>query len=241
MTERRILMHIGTHKTGTTSFQACLRRNLKPLKAQGYYVFREKVNRAGAQTRARFNVGPFAHQFLRSELVTRPRLDNVPGVENGAEHRRRRIERVAHRLANNPSRDVIISTEVFCYARTPEEAAELARFFDLTGRRPEIFVTFREEASWRKSWGVQMRNYTELLKSHPPIDEAQDTRADWYYDRAEIETFWRALAPLHVLNFETDRDENGDLSGRLFAEMGVETSGMQLDIRKNVTANKLTP
>lgn len=239
MTERRILLHIGTHKTGTSSFQMCLRRNLKPLRAQGFDAYREDDPRPNSRFEKDFNVLRIAHNFLRPDLLTTPRLDGVPTVDNSPRERKRMIQTVARRLANNPHRDVILSAEGFSFMRTQAEAAELARFFGLTGRRPEVFVTFRDQQALRKSWEVQMRRYTEALRSRPPIDDAARITAEWFYDRAAIETFWRALAPLHVLEYEQDRDASGNISGRLFEQMGVDTTDMRLDFRKNTTAGKV--
>ena len=73
-TLKELIVHIGTHKTGTTSFQASLRGQPPGVARQGFQPISAPKRVRGLIAPERYNVGRFAQSFLRPGVATVARL-----------------------------------------------------------------------------------------------------------------------------------------------------------------------
>ena len=110
MKTRRLYLHIGSHKTGSTSIQQALSINARALAGQGLSFFRENRRRPGQQAAQ-------AHSWL--QFVT-------PGQLLPEGMRLADPAEFAGRLAASEG-DLIVSSENFSFFFQPAAIAELAQ------------------------------------------------------------------------------------------------------------------
>ena len=230
VSSREFLLHIGTHKTGTTSFQHFLEDNERPLLSQGVLALADRPPDEPGRFH-RFNMTATAHHFLRPDLVTLARLElplRQPGDVDGCEFESLLIRRINE----SPCSKIVASAEAFCFMRTEQEFDHLAQFLGRLNRRARIFVVFREEADWRRSRLNQVSrspSLSEAIKAGLP--DNQRVTADWYFDKAAIRRFWRGLGEL----VELDYDAETDICVALAARMGIHTGPLHFGPRQNVS------
>lgn len=230
MSGRRLILHIGTHKTGSTSFQKCLLRNSAALNGRSVRALREKnLHHPSGNPVPRCNLAGFAQLLLRDEVRSIARLKGRQETLPAAQ-RRRRLDRLADRVAGLEAETVIMSAEGLCFLRDPLEQAALRRFVERTGRRVTTLVVFRQEADWRASWSDQI---AKALRDGPATLADQygpgGVLDDWYYDKDAIRAFWAPFA-LH----EIDYAAQDNVIIALFAACGVDMTGLNLEFRFNV-------
>lgn len=234
----RLILHVGTHKTGTTSFQASLKANAAVLAARGVgAVGTPKVGRDG-KTRLRYNLADFAHLFLRDTIVSGHRLRygagrNAPGIRGS----RSRLQ-WALDLARRPERDLILSAEAFCFLRTAEEARNMRRFIALTRRTPLILLVRRNEADWRASWTAQLSKNPRVRDGLAASDPTTRIDGEWYFDLDAIRAFWAALGDLREIDFDAAIAAEGNIVPQLYRAAGIDPAGLDVEARLNTRAGK---
>ncbi|RME17662.1 MAG: hypothetical protein D6801_02920, partial [Alphaproteobacteria bacterium] len=198
--KKNLYLHVGTHKTGTTSFQKSLRANRAGLIRQGFFPFGVRF-KTGGKPRKRLSYHAFSltHIILRPELAGNRRaslgLDTAP--EAVAELR----ARLLRRLRAREEESIIVSAESLCFLRTPEEKGELQRFLADVGRAVKVVLVFRNEADWRASWTNQLtKNRPEGSRGRRgDRPDAQRLNGEWYYDKPAIIAFWKDIGELTIL------------------------------------------
>jgi hypothetical protein len=188
-----LYLHVGTHKTGTSSFQDYLASQSAALLAEGKRVYPEK------------NAYRLANLFIRRSLVTSPRHQYDPrkpdlrcaapslddfeaGVAAFARH------------GNLPD-DLVISSEEFCLLREPCELYALKQGMAGLFARIVPVIVLRQMAQWRESRQDQLHK-TGLLQAMQSLPDAQSTNGSWYYDHSAIVDFWSRVGKPVVINYE---------------------------------------
>ncbi|MWD29643.1 hypothetical protein E0K89_019355 [Aquicoccus sp. SCR17] len=179
-------LHVGTHKTGTTSIQRALSLRGPDLAAAGVALGPDE------------NAWALANLFLRPELRTTPRVKGrtVPRLLADSDTE---IERLAEARGALP--DMVISSEEFCMMRTGLEALALHSTLGARFARIRPVLVLRGEAEWRASREDQLRK-TGLWEIQQGLPEAQSVNGEWYYDREAIFDFWRAIGPVTVIDYD---------------------------------------
>ena len=193
MSGRVLYLHVGTHKTGTTSFQHYLQRCAAEVLAEGKRVYPEK------------NAFRLANLFIRRSLVTSPRYKYDPsyperfcaapshdefeaGIWNFAEY-------------SNQRGDLVVSSEAFCLLREPCELYALKQVMAPLFTKIVPIVVFRDVTEWRKSWQDQLQK-AGVLQAMQLLPDVQSTNGDWYYDQSAILDFWSRVGTPIVINYE---------------------------------------
>lgn len=136
MAPRILLLHIGTHKTGTTSLQAMVAANPAHFGSQGLYY--PHAGRAG-----------WGHHNIAWQLNGDDRFDPRAGTL---------ADLVDELRAADPGA-VLVSSEDFEYLyRTPGQLSQIRRALDDLGYAVRIVVTLRRQSDYVESL------YAELLK-----------------------------------------------------------------------------
>lgn len=203
---RRLFVHIGTHKSGTTSLQAYLGDARAALREAGTQVVTE-IHRNRQESANCLN---FAHGILRNGLRTVARM---AGGTHSSTSLRGLLYRahVREQLKALPAgASAVLSTEALCFARTGREARRLARVFGGLGLEVIPVVCFRDDAGWRESWQAELRAASgAMARDHG--EGINDIRGDWVFDREAIRSFWEEIGPVREVSFDDSVARDGSV------------------------------
>lgn len=192
-----LYLHVGTHKTGTTSFQSFMQDQRDDLCAGGVEPWLDKTGEA--------NAWRLAHHFLRPELQTPVRLNGrIKATPTDA------LSQFETHVTRSDKAVHLVSSEAFCFARTDQEADALrAGLGDLFCWIRPILV-LRSQAAWRRSWDEQLRktHVAEALDKVPPQNRIS---ADWYFDRRAILEFWQGIGTTTCLDYDLECARYGSI------------------------------
>jgi hypothetical protein len=202
---RQLYFHIGTHKTGTTSLQRYLLDHREALRDRGLGVATE----TGPRGRTTANCDGVADTVLRPSLLTGARSRGrfpPPGRRRGYTARLRSLRAEVKDLGTPR---VLVSAEGLCFARAWAESARVRAMARACGATPITIVCLRDVEQWRASWNDQLVKI-EYPGSFSPTD-ADDIRADWYFDHAAIVAFWSRLGEVRTIDYGTATAEHGSV------------------------------
>ena len=209
-------LHVGTHKTGTTSIQRALRLREAALREVGLRLYPEE------------NAWGLANLFIRAGLRTTPRVKQMTQPPDLAEFRRE----LAAEHWQLDGADMIASSEEFCLLRETMEAHALLSTLGRKFARIVPILVLRNDADWRASRRDQLskNGMWDLQKALP---DAASTDGEWYYDRPALLAFWRAIGELRVIDYDAAMAARGSILPQ-FAE-AIEQPGLfdDIDLRLN--------
>jgi hypothetical protein len=139
---RVLYLHVGPHKTGTTSIQACLRRNAVRLSKEGYV----------------YPVTPRADGIILRNHSPLANLGAPGAAPLGSDGPWRPI---AELLARHDG-PVVLSTELFAGAfRAPRALGRVVDLAERHGYRVEALAYVRDQPAWLNSWYAQIQKRLE--------------------------------------------------------------------------------
>jgi hypothetical protein len=208
-----VLLHIGTHKTGTTSFQSLLNDKAAALKLNGFGVYESYLT----------NTLGLAHEVAL--LAVRADL-NIPlrCMIPDSTLRTMRLEMQRHVLNQSARSEptLVISHEALSFIRTSSEVECLAKLFP--GRRLKVVVVLRDERSFLRSWRNQLSRMGFPSES-PYVDSFMNTSpGTWLTDwQALISSFAEVCGPesITAIQYEEAVSEHGSVLGPLWLAMGL--------------------
>lgn len=202
----RVILHIGTEKTGTSSIQKYLYNNRRQLGGAGYHVL---------QSCGKYNSRALPAACITNKPDDYLRAIGVNTVEERQAHRETVIEGIARELSelSAGTHTVLISSEHF-HSRIRSEAERgnvhelLSRFFD----EFRIICYLREQVSTCASWySTSLKNKgTQTLREFMERCNPENL----YFNYHEMLAGWErsfGLAALDVGLFSRDHLLNGDL------------------------------
>jgi len=186
---RTIFVHIGTHKTGSTSIQHFLTHNAAALGREGILV-----PAAGRHL--------FGHHHLAWELRKDVRLAGATG----------HVSRLIEELRDASCDKAIISSEDFEYlVRYPAELRRFVRLLRDVSFEPVFVVFFRERAGYLESLAAALRNHgvtheIEWYREQLRKDDAILVRDDWWFDfdRDRFSSTWTEITSAELRAFDYD-------------------------------------
>jgi hypothetical protein len=142
---RDFFMHVGTHKTGTTSLQGFMAQNHRLLRRWGVlYPFAGRRRTPAAEEMS-------GHHNLAWEMNDDPRFDVAHGAFGHL------LDEIAWRRPHT----AVVSSEDFEYLyRRPEALASVARSVRALGYSPHVVLYVRSQADYAQSL------YSELAAHH---------------------------------------------------------------------------
>jgi hypothetical protein len=187
---KSIFLHIGTHRTGTTSLQAYLGRHRTLLKSCGFAFYRGGFM-------------PNNHVELHAAAM-RPERDtpfrHYARIADIEQLRRQTERRVGAFLERAPQPRLIFSAEGLAYLRHDDEVAYLAGL--LPPAQTTVIVYLRNRTEFLRSYRRQlllMRLPLSAEKGHYAYCEPDSWLVD--YD-ALITTYSRRYGDIRVLNYD---------------------------------------
>lgn len=226
MTETRkgtLWLHVGTHKTGTTSIQRALQLSA------------DRLRQADVATHPEKNAWALANTFLRPEVRSTPRLSGGHPLPYLAQ-----LEAVPAEIAaaRGTATDMVISSEEFCLLRTPLEAFALKTALGAGFERIVPMIALRKLEDWRASRANQLRK-TGNWEAQKALPDDQSTDGAWYYDIAALLRFWQGIGTPVVLDYDRICAEEGDVLPAFARIIGQPGLFDGLDIRLNTRKRDL--
>ena len=196
---RTLFVHIGTHKTGTSSIQAFLRDQAAALQRCGIYV--PHTGTLSPRT---------GHHNIAWELRRDPRFDVTRGTLDGLLAEMQRAD----------ARTSVISSEDFEYlVQYPEALRRFEDAIELSGFVPTYIIFFRDPATYAKSLYEELHAKHVLTMSFPAfvatilVTGKFIMRGDWcfYFDQDRFSEQWRrhTRGDLRIFDFEAVSNGEG--------------------------------
>jgi hypothetical protein len=180
---RTLFIHIGTHKTGTTSIQNFLRDHATRLKECGVFVPQSGTLNANS-----------GHHNIAWELRKDPRYN--PGIDG--------IDDLVSELRTSSERTAVISSEDFEYlVQYPSELKAFDERIEATGFSTKYVVYFRDRDSYARSLYCELESaglvddFDKMRQSIENIGYVRVDRDLYYefrYDRF-VESWETILGP----------------------------------------------
>lgn len=201
---KKVFLHVGKHKTGTTSIQSFLSYNRETLLETGFYPVTniEILNLLGCgyeQANETNNV-TMSHILIRPQLRTPLRFfRDDPFIEHD---RKLLTTKMNCFLKSIDAKNIIISAESFSFLRCADEKSLYVNLFDGLEIIPIIFL--REKRSWMNSWKIQTSSLfhsTDVRKNSVADHESILNYSDnsWLLDDESIVKFFEGS---HIIHYE---------------------------------------
>jgi hypothetical protein len=191
----KVILHIGTHKTGSTSFQKYVHHD------------RDRLARAGIAVYDSFE-RPTNHIELylgtldpRVETFGRQRLDGRYGPDYAA----RVKDSIARQMAAAPGETMLFTTEGLSLLRTPEECRHLRGLFPDDVTRFDIVCVLRDKPGFLASYRTQLLKRPGRQPSADPRSALYVEDDTWLidYDRM-IQAYLSVFDSLRLVGYSRD-------------------------------------
>ena len=211
---KTLYLHVGTHKTGTTSFQQFLFDQRGYLARNGICPHIE----AGAPSTQAGNSLAFAHYFVRSSLNTVVRAASKAHVHGLADFLRF-VRAFRRQFKKCPAPGYLVSAETLCFLRTWPERMKLRFLARALNARIVPFIVFRNDRDWRASWQHQLETvpFVRSIMNDPKFTMIDD----WYFDKDAILKFWSRVGEVRVVDYDEATKTDGDIVRALLECLGV--------------------
>lgn len=210
------ILHIGLHKTGTTSIQAFLQRNIDVLQTHGLDFYQGMVY-------------PENHVELHAASMRAERQSgykNRTGLQVDANYIAQVQQRVARFVQDSNAPRLVFSNEGLSLLRHEDELEMLKSLFP--AGRFQVVVYLRNEADYLRSYAAQITKNPETLPENIDKDSFAYIEADtWLTDyAARLVPFRQAFgsANVNVLDYDQAMRQGGNVIPSFLAWLGLESA-----------------
>lgn len=210
----RYIIHIGLHKTGTTSIQAMLQDNIPMLRRNNFDLYQGLVY-------------PENHVELHAASM-RPQRESGFKIRTNLRVDWRYIQKVRANIsafvAQSPADQIIFTNEGLSLLRYPDELAHLKALF------PEgeflIIVYTRNPKDYLRSYAAQLAKSLGVSQSSTDKESFSYTASDsWLVDySARIGAFEKAFGAgnVSVQDYDLAMDKDSDVIPSFLRTLGLE-------------------
>lgn len=227
--KRTLYLHIGTHKTGTTSFQKFMINERGLMEEHGVYACVDDTSDG--------NNVKFAHHFIRRSLLTGARIRGDATVYSPIELIRY-IASLKRLINTRNESSFVISCEALCFMRTLLERIKLHLLGTALNVRIVPIIVFRNTRDWRASWENQLSKdeCTRRLVGRPDFTLLED----WYFNKGDISRFWSAIGTPIQIDYDEAMKKEGDIIKSILLSLGIHQNpgnSYRLNERNNKFSN----
>ncbi|TDK38772.1 hypothetical protein E2F50_01055 [Rhizobium deserti] len=218
-----VYLHVGTHKTGTTSIQYYCANKKFYLGDNGLkFIEVELTDPKTGNIESNPNSFLLAHYFLRDDLVTvmRSVAIDIETFESKCFETAKSVQEI---IENTPHRRLLISSEAFCFARTDAERSAISGFFERLDCEVRPIIVLRSQAQWRESFKAELAK-TKYSIRNSGLPDCNRVDSDWYFDRKAVVSFWSSFGSPIVLNYEEAMVSYGSIIPSLLKAVGIEVA-----------------
>ncbi len=196
MSDKHLFLHIGTHKTGTTSIQNFLRANGAALASRGFYY----------PTEGAYYFPGESSQSLLAHALLRRRPHYIRDVELDIDSC---VGDIRRDIGKSACPRVIVSSEHFSRVSAKEDVFRIREVFSgLAARITVIIYLRRQDALWESIWSQK----TKMGTITSSFNEFLATEPDWdYFQCLELFASVFGQENLIVRPFERAQLFNNDL------------------------------
>lgn len=210
----KIILHIGKHKTGSTSFQLLLRKSHAPLEEIGFHPLPHRVGN---------RLASFA---IRDHLPIPPLLDRK-GVKPSKESL---IEDIRALTEDKNFHTYIISSEHLSYLRTTEEI-ELVKSCLPPQTDISVFLVLRNQEDFLNSYREQITSSGHGPKNDPSSPYYCEPDS-WLLDDETLVNSWKSVFPnIKILDYQRE-----NMLKNLGRAMGFPEEILDKEIRLNINS-----
>lgn len=202
----RAVVHIGTHKTGTTSFQNWGDTHRSEIQRRTGYRFYES---AWDRAMIEFPI-----------LSVRPELDLHARVRAGVQWVTPEVQRDmrTHIKSQLDGQDLIISAEGLSFIRTTDEVDRLHEL--LAPYELEFIVVLREQADFLSSYSQWMKKL-DIKQSKDPESCRYLGTDSWIID---FDRFPKLFPGIKIIEYRQAMHDSGSIIPAIMEGIGTETS-----------------
>ncbi len=211
-------LHVGTHKTGTTSIQRMILDHRETFTTHGVVPWLENESA---------NAFALAHEIIRPWLQTPMRL--LGKIADRAA----RLEALGGWASGLGRPAALISSESFCFLRTQEERMALVTILGQHFSEIRPILALRRDQGWRQSWRAQIcrAGLLDRIEAQP---EGERVTAEWYFDRRAIIAFWDSVGPMTRIDYDIELAAHGSILPAFLKAVGLADA----DCKRNYWLNK---
>lgn len=205
----RVILHIGTLKTGTTSFQRWFSDNDAAIAAAtGVRWFRGAFPDAREIAAVCIDEGRQTPAMALGFFPARTSPDWATWASD--------VKRSVREQISTSAEPLMVSCEALCLLRSPTEMNRLAELFDPSSTR--IVLTLRSPAGFLASW-KQHLEHDFFRRSHDTTSFAYVGNDSWLvdYDRLRGSYSSAFSQPLTVIDYDDEMAHNGSIIPALVA------------------------
>lgn len=218
---KRAVVHIGTHKTGTTSFQKVLHESRARLDAQGILLATDDGSALSTV---------LAHLVIRGELQPPFRLGD-PDLHLAS--RQREFSRHIRKQVLSDYPVLIFSHEALSFVRTTREIRVLKKL--LFPRKVRIVVAVRNPKDFLQSFSLQFYRTTGWETVSEFESSLRNTRSNsWLANFDELLRVYVAgfgKSNVTVVDYDHELRVNGDVVPSVWEACGLPSSLMEMGER----------
>jgi hypothetical protein len=217
---KRLFLHIGLPKTGSTAFQRLLGPRRPDLRAQGLRFFRGRFSRNN-------HVEVFL-SCIREGVDTFSSLKHdLPARDLLWQDTRTALAAFSQKAASDA---ILISTEGLSFLREPDELTRLAGLLP-PDRDVTILFVRRDRASFLKSYKSQITKQPGRTKSDDPRSALYVEDDTWLTDFDQLEAVYRnQFNDVRVFDYHPT-----DILPALVRELGLDLGDAPRTTFRNVT------
>lgn len=213
---RTLHLHIGRHKTGTTSFQHYLATNQDALEELEIGLFTTRISPFSESDL----LPSWAHEIPL--VFIRPEFDFILRIATSDHNLNEAImlETIRQNLASN-TQHLIASHEALSYVRERHELEVLKEMAEQCGRKVRIYLVIREHATWLESYRKNIASFAQTAPNNSSYHYLE--KDSWLFDNAALIEVYEAVfgkGSVIVIDYEQSVVDNGDICGPLIESMG---------------------
>ena len=210
---RDVVLHIGTHKTGTTSFQASLATSATSLESHGIHVFQSVLS----------DIAGWSHELalisVRHELNIPLRCmfpdSSLPSMQS------QMLQDCISQM-KSPARRVVASHEALSFIRTRQEVERLVDALD--ERVCKVVCVLRDAESFLQSWKNQLAKTGYATNSAHFESYMNTDLASWIVDWDELIDVYAGVLgreAVTVLDYDREVQNHGTILTALWSACGL--------------------
>lgn len=211
---KKAILHIGTHKTGTTSFQHWLRIHHKRLATEHSITIYEGLFQNNREIALLCADG--TRQY--------PTMRRIP--EWNTETWRHHVEKHVLSQIEGQTQTLLLASETLSFLRNPAELSELAKL--LATREVTVVVTLRQPEQYLRSWAEHLTRDGFAL-SDDPHSFAYVQPDSWLADYDSLLAAYRkqfGQKSVRIVDYEAEIEMHGSVIPGIMKHFVTDTDNL---------------